>query len=118
MKGKITVRSLSKFGMIRLLIEKIYIPLSKTQMYAVLNAYENDKTAVPLWWTTHSKRGPRPHLLPKTLSDLTQSFHDSTDGGAAISKKELKETLSKHIINDRQSQTKKHMTMTLYLSRH
>ena len=105
-KGKIVVRRLSKYGLIMMMIEKKLVPLSKTQLYVLFNKVENNIDAVPLWWTSNSKYGAKPHLLPKTLTDLTKSFHDRTDGGAAISKKELKTTLCKHIIKDREATTK------------
>ena len=91
--GKLVVRRLSKFGIITMMIEKTYIPISKTQMYALLKKSENDMKGIPNWWTNSSKRGSKPHLLPSTLNDLTKKFHDSTDGGTAISKKELKEII-------------------------
>ena len=86
-KGKYVKRRMSQFLIIQPLIKKKYIPINKTQMYALVAIAKRDMSLIPDWWAEVSKNGQKPHLKPETLDKLTDHFHIVTDGGNSLSKK-------------------------------
>ena len=85
---------MSENFIINLMINKGFIPINKTSMYALLKQFKTQGYLNFDKWRDSNKPGPKPLIERKKLTGLVDQYAKATDGGCASSRLNLEDSIN------------------------